>query len=53
MTEVAGNSSHEVRTWIAAYSALGAAGAYQVDYSFYRPIREFIAGFGVTTATLT
>jgi len=53
MTEVAGNSSHEVRTWIAAYSALGAAGRYQVDYSFYRPIREFIAGFGVTTATLT
>ena len=53
MTEVAGNSSHEVRTWIAAYSALGAAGRYQVDHSFYRPIREFIAGFGVTTATLT
>lgn len=53
MTEVAGNSSHEVRTWIAAYAALGAVGEYQVNYSFYRPIREFIAGFGVTTATLT
>lgn len=53
MTEVAGNSSHEVRTWIAAYAALGAAGDYKVTYSFYRPIREFIAGFGVTTATLT
>lgn len=53
MTEVAGNSSHEVRTWIAAYAALGAAGDYKVTYSFYRPIREYIAGFGVTTATLT
>jgi len=53
MTEVAGNSSHEVRTWIAAYSALGASGDYTVNYSFYRPIREYIAGFGVTTATLT
>lgn len=53
MTEIAGNSSHEVRTWIAAYAALGACGDYKVTYSFYRPIREYIAGFGVTTATLT
>lgn len=52
MTEVAGNSSHEVRTWIAAYSALGAIGDYRVDYSFYRPIKEYIAGFAVTTASL-
>jgi 2,3-dihydroxyphenylpropionate 1,2-dioxygenase len=52
MSEVAGNSSHEVRTWIAAYSALGALGEYTVDYSFYKPIPEYIAGFGVTTATL-
>lgn len=51
MTRVAGNSSHEVRTWIAAYAALGAAGAYSVGYSYYRPIRELIAGFGLTTAT--
>ncbi|MFF2244335.1 3-carboxyethylcatechol 2,3-dioxygenase [Arthrobacter sp. NPDC058130] len=52
MTEIAGNSSHEVRTWIAAYAALGASGPYTVQYSYYRPIREYIAGFGVTTATL-
>lgn len=52
MTEIAGNSSHEVRTWIAAYSALGALGAYKTTYSYYRPIKEYIAGFGVTTATL-
>ncbi|GAA1996862.1 3-carboxyethylcatechol 2,3-dioxygenase [Microbacterium pumilum] len=52
MTEVAGNSSHEVRTWIAAYSALAEFGPYSVDYAFYRPIPEYIAGFGVTTAVL-
>ncbi|TQL47142.1 2,3-dihydroxyphenylpropionate 1,2-dioxygenase [Homoserinimonas aerilata] len=52
MTEVAGNSSHEVRTWIAAYAALGVVGEYTVDYSFYRPIPEYIAGFGVTIASL-
>jgi 2,3-dihydroxyphenylpropionate 1,2-dioxygenase len=49
MTEVAGNSSHEVRTWIAGYEALAASGPYEVEYSFYRPIKEYIAGFGVTT----
>lgn len=52
MTQTAGNSSHEVRTWIAAYSALAAIGSYSVEYSFYRPIKEFIAGFSVTTAVL-
>lgn len=49
MTRIAGNSSHEVRTWIAAYAALGAAGPYEVRHSYYRPIRELIAGFGLTT----
>lgn len=50
MAEEAGNSSHEVRTWVAAFAALGAAGPYEVTYSFYRPIKEYIAGFGVMTA---
>lgn len=53
MTRIAGHSSHEVRTWIAGYAALGAAGSYRVDYRYYRPIRELIAGFALTTATLT
>ncbi|MFC9557955.1 3-carboxyethylcatechol 2,3-dioxygenase [Rhodococcus sp. NPDC056960] len=52
MTKIAGNSSHEVRTWIAGYAALGATGSYTVQYSYYRPIRELIAGFGLTTATM-
>lgn len=46
----AGNSAHEVRTWVAAFSALAAAGPYDVTSCFYRPIPELIAGFGVTTA---
>ncbi|GGJ30809.1 3-carboxyethylcatechol 2,3-dioxygenase [Streptomyces brasiliensis] len=50
MAKDAGNSAHEVRTWVAAFSALAAAGPYAVEFSFYRPIREFIAGFGVMTA---
>ncbi|MDI3387655.1 3-carboxyethylcatechol 2,3-dioxygenase [Streptomyces sp. B-S-A8] len=50
MAEDAGNSAHEVRTWVAAFSALGAAGPYEVEHSFYRPIREYIAGFGVMAA---
>ncbi|GAA1713457.1 3-carboxyethylcatechol 2,3-dioxygenase [Propioniferax innocua] len=52
MDAAAGHSSHEVRTWVSAYSALAAAGAYDVTYEFYRPIKEYIAGFAVTTATL-
>ncbi|WP_300007132.1 3-carboxyethylcatechol 2,3-dioxygenase [Pseudonocardia sp.] len=53
VTAHAGRSGHEVRTWIAAYAALGAVGPYRVETSFYRPIPEWIAGFGVTTAALT
>ncbi|MCX5042318.1 3-carboxyethylcatechol 2,3-dioxygenase [Aldersonia sp. NBC_00410] len=48
--EQAGHSSHEVRTWIAAYAALAAHGPYRVRSSYYRPIPEWIAGFAVTTA---
>lgn len=44
--------SHETRTWVAAYSALRACGEYSVDYEFFRPIKEHIAGFAVITATL-
>ena len=47
--EDAGHSSHEVRTWIAAYAALAAtADRYEVTSSFYRPIPEWVAGFGIT-----
>ncbi|MFE2182366.1 3-carboxyethylcatechol 2,3-dioxygenase [Streptomyces sp. NPDC059455] len=46
----AGSSAHEVRTWLACYAALAVAGSYTVRSSFYRPIPEWIAGFGITTA---
>lgn len=46
----AGGSAHEVRTWVAAHAALAAAGPYSVQYQYYRPIPELIAGFAVTTA---
>ena len=49
--EQAGNSSHEVRTWIAAYAALGVAGPYANDFRFYEEIKEWIAGFAVTIAS--
>ena len=51
-TSIAGHSAHEVRTWIAGYAALGAVGDYTVQFSYYRPIKEYIAGFGITTVTL-
>jgi 2,3-dihydroxyphenylpropionate 1,2-dioxygenase len=53
MAAEAGNSSHEVRTWIAAFSALRVAGPYTVESSFYLPVKEYIAGFGVMTARTT
>lgn len=54
MDRDAGRSSHEVRTWVAAFAAMKAAsGSYQVTNEFYKPIREYIAGFGVMTAAMS
>ena len=50
MTEDAGHSSHEVRTWVAAFSALAAAGPYETTFESYEAIPEYIAGFGVMAA---
>lgn len=46
----AGNSAHEVRTWVAAFAALAAQGPYRTENRFYRPAPELIAGFAVRTA---
>jgi len=46
----AGRSTHEVRTWVAAFAALAAAGPYQARKDYYRPINEWIAGYGVVSA---
>jgi len=46
-----GGSAHEVRTWVAAFAALAAYGPYAVRSRFYRAVPEWIAGYGVVTAT--
>jgi 2,3-dihydroxyphenylpropionate 1,2-dioxygenase len=48
-----GNSAHEIRTWVAAFSALAAAGPYETHVRYYRPAPELIAGFAVRTAVST
>ncbi|MCK8672470.1 3-carboxyethylcatechol 2,3-dioxygenase [Rhodococcus sp. HM1] len=49
-TAEAGRSAHEIRTWIAAYAALSTQGSYEMTSRYYRPIKEWFAGFAVTTA---
>jgi 2,3-dihydroxyphenylpropionate 1,2-dioxygenase len=50
ITRRAGASAHEIRTWIAALSAVGADGRYDFRSIYYRAIPEWIAGFGVASA---
>jgi 2,3-dihydroxyphenylpropionate 1,2-dioxygenase len=45
-----GNSAHEIRTWVAAFAALGVQGPYRTDNHFYRAAPELIAGFAIRTA---
>jgi 2,3-dihydroxyphenylpropionate 1,2-dioxygenase len=45
-----GNSAHEIRTWVAAFAALAAAGPYRTKVRYYKPAPELIAGFAVRTA---
>jgi 2,3-dihydroxyphenylpropionate 1,2-dioxygenase len=52
ISRVAGRSTHEVRTWVAAFSALAAMGPYVARKDYYRPINEWIAGYGVVSAGL-
>ena len=49
----AGNSAHEVRTWVAAFAALAAQGPYRTVDHYYRAAPELIAGFAVRTAVPT
>lgn len=50
MAMSAGNSSHEVRCWVAAFSALAATGEYTVKKRLYWPIEEWFAGFSIVSA---
>ncbi len=53
IAEQAGNSAHEVRTWVAAFAALAAQGSYRTADRFYRAAPELIAGFAIRTAVTT
>jgi 2,3-dihydroxyphenylpropionate 1,2-dioxygenase len=46
----AGNSAHEIRTWVTAFAALSATGPYRTVQRYYRPAPELIAGFAIRTA---
>ncbi|MGH2341834.1 3-carboxyethylcatechol 2,3-dioxygenase [Segnochrobactraceae bacterium EtOH-i3] len=53
ISKEAGRSTHEVRTWVASFAALAAAsssGRYTARRDYYRPINEWIAGYGVMSA---
>lgn len=51
ISKVAGRSTHEVRTWVAAFAALAGNGPYYGRTDYYRPINEWIAGYGVVSAS--
>ena len=50
ISKAAGRSTHEIRTWVAAFSALAACGGYRARQDYYRAINEWIAGYGVVSA---
>ncbi|MBA6420967.1 3-carboxyethylcatechol 2,3-dioxygenase [Pseudomonas sp. 5Ae-yellow] len=50
LSNLAGKSTHEVKTWVAAFAALSVFGPYATEARYYRPIPEWIAGFGALGA---
>jgi 2,3-dihydroxyphenylpropionate 1,2-dioxygenase len=52
IAQEAGNSAHEIRTWLAAFASLAALGRYETVQRFYRAAPELIAGFAIRTAVL-
>ncbi len=50
LSALAGKSTHEVKTWVATFAALSAFGPYRARDGFYRPIPEWICGFGALAA---
>lgn len=50
LSAIAGKSAHEIKTWVAAFAALSAWGPWQSEARYYRPIPEWIAGFGSLSA---
>ncbi|WJV52322.1 3-carboxyethylcatechol 2,3-dioxygenase [Prodigiosinella aquatilis] len=50
LSAIAGKSTHEIKTWVAAFAALSAYGSYTTEARYYRPIPEWIAGFASISA---
>ena len=50
IAEEGGSSAQEIRSWVAAFAALAAAGPYRITTRYYRSAPELIAGFAVRTA---
>ncbi len=50
MGQQGGGSAHEVRTWVAAFSALAGSGDYLLKSRFCEAIPAWIAGYAVVTA---
>lgn len=50
ITAEGGRAAHEVRSWVAAFAAQSAAGAYKIDILYHRAIPEWIVGMGMVMA---
>jgi 2,3-dihydroxyphenylpropionate 1,2-dioxygenase len=50
LTERHGRAVHEVRTWVAALSALAVGGPYEVVHRHTRPVPQWIVGYGALAA---
>ena len=50
ITRLGGAAGHEIRTWVAALSAVRAYGKYRVEQNFYACVPEWIVGFGALRA---
>jgi len=53
LSALAGKSTHESKTWMAGYAALAETGAFAVAKQYYRPVPEWICGFGLMTAMVS
>jgi 2,3-dihydroxyphenylpropionate 1,2-dioxygenase len=50
IADEAGNGAHELRTWVAALSAMDAVGGFEAPLVFYEAIDEWITGMGLLVA---
>lgn len=51
ISRMVGKSTHEVKNWVAASAAMKAFGKYNTESQYYRPVPEWIAGYGALTAS--